>query len=160
MAPQRRSVYGEGRLCAETSRTTTLTAWLAREFRVGWCMIFPVICARFWSPTTRRLRRGETSRRWPATNSSAGSKTPSRIRPGHDGFVEPEKSWKKDSDDPAAGRVAGIVNAPVSRSDERVKHDLADLLRAATSDSEFMGPRQGLFACGNFDDGEAADHRL
>ena len=45
----------------------------------------------------------------------------------------------------AEGRLA-LAGTSLLRSDERVEHDLPDLLSAAASDGELSGPLQCLFA--------------
>src|SRR5216683_1733624 len=55
---------------------------------------------------------GRTSRRWPATSSSAGSRMPSRTGPESAAFGGPRRSWRKASADPAAGRGASTANPP------------------------------------------------
>jgi len=55
---------------------------------------------------------GRTSRLWPATSSSAGSKMPSRRRPEHAAFAGPRRSWKMASVGPAAGQGASTASAP------------------------------------------------
>src|SRR5687768_911991 len=59
---------------------------------------------------------GRTSRLWPATSSSAGSKTPSRNRPGNAAFAGPRRSSRKASVGPAAGQGASTASAPADRS--------------------------------------------
>ena len=54
---------------------------------------------------------GRTSRLWPATSSSAGSRMPSRRAPEHGGFAGPRRSWKKASVGPVAGRGASTASA-------------------------------------------------
>src|SRR5216683_4020014 len=42
------------------------------------------------------------------------------------------------------------------RSDERVEHELPDLLRTAAGDHDLCGPLKGSLPCGHVDDGEAS----
>jgi len=62
------------------------------------------------------LDAGRTSRLWPATSSSAGSKMPSRRRPEHAASAAPRRSWKKASVGPAAGQGANTASAPAASS--------------------------------------------
>ncbi len=55
---------------------------------------------------------GRTSRPWPATSSSAGSRTPSKRRHEAAAFAGPRKSWRKASAGPAAGLGASTARAP------------------------------------------------
>lgn len=60
----------------------------------------------------RHWLSGKTSRRWAATNSSAGSRTPSRRRPGSAVFAGPRRNWRTANTGLVAGRAAHTGSAP------------------------------------------------
>jgi hypothetical protein len=64
--------------------------------------------------------RGRTSRLWPVMSSSAGSRMPSRRRPGNAAFAGPRRNWRKASVGPAAGQGAGTASAAAD-SDRRLR---------------------------------------
>jgi hypothetical protein len=68
---------------------------------------------------------GKTSRPWPATSSSAGSRMPSRTGPESAAFGGRRRSWRKASAGPAAGRGASTATAPAGSVPRRTFHRLS-----------------------------------
>ncbi len=71
---------------------------------------------RRWSPMQRHSMPGRTSRLWLATSSSAGSRTPSRRRPGRAASDGPRRSSRTASVGRAAGQAANTESARASSS--------------------------------------------
>ena len=88
----RAPLHSRGRRRASLSR---MTRWRPRPFPVAWSTSCPRICAPRWSRTRRRSAPGTTSRRSPATSSSAGSRTPSAMPRANAGSGGPAKSSRK-----------------------------------------------------------------
>jgi hypothetical protein len=74
-------------------------------------MNYPRTSVRRCSRMRQRSAPGRTSRRWPGTSSSAGSRMPSRRPPECGGFGERRRSWRKDSAGRAVGRGASTATA-------------------------------------------------
>src|SRR5580698_6413388 len=81
----------------------------------------------------RRWTRGWISRRWRATSSSVGSRTPNRRRRESAASGERKRSWKKANADPVVGPGVRIASERVDRRTLTMRSRLRHVLRPSWS---------------------------